>query len=236
MFGAGLTIFVVYVFLNSWRSTLITALSLPTSVIAAFIAVWLCGFTLNFMTLLGLSLAIGVLIDDAIVVRENIVRRMELGEDRRTAALKGTAEIGLAVAATTFSIVAVFGPVAFMPGVSGEWFRPFGVTVVASVLVSLFISFTLDPMLSAYWGDPVDLHDAPRTGISAVLKRFNDWFDHQDDRYGNTAADGPEHADRNKRGSGLAHCEGPGLVDTGGRLFYAAWAEAWTASYWLGDK
>ena len=104
VFGAGLTIFVVYVFLNSWRSTLITALSLPTSVIASFIAVWLCGFTLNFMSLLGLSLAIGVLIDDAIVVRENIVRHMERGFDRRTAALNGTAEIGLAVAATTFSI------------------------------------------------------------------------------------------------------------------------------------
>jgi multidrug efflux pump subunit AcrB len=101
VFGAGLTIFVVYVFLNSWRSTLITALSLPTSVIASFIAVWLCGFTLNFMSLLGLSLAIGVLIDDAIVVRENIVRHMERGFDRRTAALNGTAEIGLAVAATT---------------------------------------------------------------------------------------------------------------------------------------
>ena len=134
VFGAGLTVIVVYVFLNSWRSTLITALSLPTSVIAAFIAEWLCGFTLNFMSLLGLSLAIGVLIDDAIVVRENIVRHMERGEDRVTAARRGTAEIGLAVAATTFSIVAVFVPVAFMPGVSGEWFRPFGVTVVASVL------------------------------------------------------------------------------------------------------
>jgi hydrophobic/amphiphilic exporter-1 (mainly G- bacteria), HAE1 family len=188
VFGAVLTIFVVYVFLNSWRSTLITALSLPTSVIAAFIAVWLCGFTLNFMSLLGLSLAIGVLIDDAIVVRENIVRHMELGEDRRTAALNGTAEIGLAVAATTFSIVAVFVPVAFMPGISGEWFRPFGVTVVASVLVSLFISFTLDPMLSAYWGDPPGHHLAPKHGISRLLERFNLWFDHQSDRYGRVIA------------------------------------------------
>jgi len=187
-FGAGLTIFVVYVFLNSWRSTLITALSLPTSVIAAFIAVWLCGFTLNFMSLLGLSLAIGVLIDDAIVVRENIVRHMEMGEDRRTAALNGTSEIGLAVAATTFSIVAVFVPVAFMPGVSGEWFRPFGLTVVASVLVSLFISFTLDPMLSAYWGDPPGHHLAPKRGISRWLAGFNTWFDHQADRYGRVIA------------------------------------------------
>ncbi len=188
IFGAGLTIFVVYVFLNSWRSTLITALSLPTSAIAAFIAVWACGFTLNFMSLLGLSLAIGVLIDDAIVVRENIVRHMERGADRRTAALEGTSEIGLAVAATTFSIVAVFIPVAFMPGVSGEWFRPFGITVVASVLVSLFISFTLDPMLSAYWGDPPGFQHAERRGISKLLKRFNEWFDHQADRYGHVIA------------------------------------------------
>jgi HAE1 family hydrophobic/amphiphilic exporter-1 len=188
IFGAGLTIFVVYVFLNSWRSTLITALSLPTSVITAFIAVWLCGFTLNFMSLLGLSLAIGVLIDDAIVVRENIVRHMERGSDRRTAALNGTAEIGMAVAGTTFSIVAVFIPVAFMPGVSGEWFRPFGLTVVASVLVSLLISFTLDPMLSAYWGDPPGAHLQPKKGISLKLKQFNDWFDHQADRYGNVIA------------------------------------------------
>jgi HAE1 family hydrophobic/amphiphilic exporter-1 len=188
VFGAGLTIFVVYVFLNSWRSTLITALSLPTSVIAAFIAVWLCGFTLNFMSLLGLSLAIGVLIDDAIVVRENIVRHMERGADRVTAALQGTKEIGLAVAATTFSIVAVFVPVAFMPGVSGEWFRPFGLTVVASVLVSLFISFTLDPMLSAYWGDPPGHAHAPKRGISLWLQRFNQWFDHQADRYGRVIA------------------------------------------------
>lgn len=188
LFGAVLTIFVVYVFLNSWRSTLITALSLPTSVIAAFIAVWLCGFTLNFMTLLGLSLAIGVLIDDAIVVRENIVRHMEMGKDRRTAALVGTAEIGMAVAATTFSIMAVFIPVAFMPGVSGEWFRPFALTVTSSVMVSLFISFTLDPMLSAYWGDPVDRHKQEKKGISLQLERFNNWFDHQAERYGNVIA------------------------------------------------
>jgi HAE1 family hydrophobic/amphiphilic exporter-1 len=185
VFGAGLTIFVVYAFLNSWRSTLITGLSLPTSAIAAFIAVWLCGFTLNFMTLLGLSLAIGVLIDDAIVVRENIVRHMERGEDRMTAARNGTAEIGMAVTATTMSIVAVFVPVAFMGGGPGEWFRPFAVTVAASVLVSLFISFTLDPMMSAYWGDPPNHHKVERRGLSRYLQRFNEWFDHQADRYGN---------------------------------------------------
>ncbi len=188
LFGAVLTIVVVYAFLNSWRSTLITALSLPTSVIAAFIAVWLSGFTLNFMTLLGLSLAIGVLIDDAIVVRENIVRHMATGVDRITAASKGTAEIGLAVASTTFSIIAVFLPVGLMGGGGGEWFRPFALTVASSVLVSLFISFTLDPMLSAYWGDPAVQHAAPRRGLSAVLERFNVWFDHQSERYGKVIA------------------------------------------------
>src|SRR3569832_2225251 len=121
------------------------------------------------MTLLGLSLAIGVLIDDAIVVRENIVRHIERGKDRITAARDGTAEIGLAVAATTFSIIAVFVPVAFMGGGAGEWFRPFAGTVAASVLVSLFIAFTLDPMLSAFWGDPVGYHHAEKKGVSKVL-------------------------------------------------------------------
>jgi HAE1 family hydrophobic/amphiphilic exporter-1 len=188
IYGALLTIIVVYAFLNSWRSTLITATSLPTSVIAAFIAVWACGFTLNFMTLLGLSLAIGVLIDDAIVVRENIVRHMERGADRRTAASAGTQEIGLAVTATTFSIIAVFIPVAFMGGGAGEWFRPFALTVATSVLVSLFISFTLDPMLSAYWGDPVGYAKQPKTGLSLWLSRFNVWFDHQANRYGDVIA------------------------------------------------
>ena len=188
LFGALLTVLVVYAFLNSWRSTLITALALPTSAIASFIAVWACGFTLNFMTLLGLSLAIGVLIDDAIVVRENIVRHMERGADRISASRKGTAEIGLAVAATTFSIIAVFIPVAFMGGGPGQWFRPFALTVATSVLVSLYISFTLDPMLSAYWGDPVGYHKMEKRGLTKWLAKFNTWFDHQADRYGKLIA------------------------------------------------
>jgi HAE1 family hydrophobic/amphiphilic exporter-1 len=176
--GALLTILTVYIFLNSWRSTVITATALPTSVLAAFIAVWACGFTLNFMSLLGLSLAIGVLIDDAIVVRENIVRHMEMGKDKLTASREGTREIGLAVMATTFAIVAVFVPVAFMEGMPGQWFKPFGVTVAVSVLVSLFISFSLDPMLSAYWGDS---HEAkPKHGpVGRALEHFNEWFDRQ---------------------------------------------------------
>ena len=181
--GALLTIVVVFIFLNSWRSTLITSLALPTSVLASFIAVWACGFTLNFMSLLGLSLAIGVLIDDAIVVRENIVRHMEMGKDNMTAARDGTREIGMAVFATTMSIVAVFIPIAFMDGITGQWFKPFGLTVACSVLVSLFISFTIDPMLSAYWHDPDHDKNKKRTGIGAALQKFNIWFDGLSVRY-----------------------------------------------------
>src|SRR5256714_1636796 len=132
--GAGLTILVVFLFLNSWRSTVITGLALPVSVMASFIAVWAFGFTLNTMSLLGLSLAIGILIDDAIVVRENIVRHIEMGKDHMTASHEGTDEIGLAVAATTFSIVAVFVPIAFMYGVAGQWFKPIALTIASSVL------------------------------------------------------------------------------------------------------
>ncbi|MFC4654265.1 efflux RND transporter permease subunit [Rheinheimera marina] len=181
--GALLTIVTVFVFLNSWRSTLITSLALPTSVLASFIAVWICGFTLNFMTLLGLSLAIGILIDDAIVVRENIVRHMEMGKDNMTAARDGTKEIGMAVIATTMSIIAVFIPIAFIDGITGQWFKPFALTVACSVLVSLFISFTLDPMMSAYWHDPDHDKHAKRRGIGALLQKFNLWFDRQAESY-----------------------------------------------------
>ncbi|MBU2426987.1 MAG: efflux RND transporter permease subunit, partial [Gammaproteobacteria bacterium] len=181
--GALLTIVVVFIFLNSWRSTLITSLALPTSVLASFIAVWACGFTLNFMSLLGLSLAIGVLIDDAIVVRENIVRHMEMGKDNMTAARDGTKEIGMAVTATTMSIMAVFIPIAFLDGVTGQWFKPFGLTVACSVLVSLFISFTIDPMMSAYWHDPDHDKTKKRRGLGRLFQRFNLWFDHQAERY-----------------------------------------------------
>jgi hydrophobic/amphiphilic exporter-1 (mainly G- bacteria), HAE1 family len=181
--GALLTVLVVFLFLNSWRSTVITGLALPVSVLSAFVPLLMLGFTLNTMSLLGLSLAIGILIDDAIVVRENIVRHVEMGADHMAAAHEGTDEIGLAVAATTFSIVAVFVPVGFMPGVAGQWFKPFALTIAAAVLVSLFVSFSLDPMLSAYWPDPqLEAHDR-RNPIARALERFNRWFDRQADRY-----------------------------------------------------
>ncbi|HWH82287.1 MAG TPA: efflux RND transporter permease subunit [Burkholderiaceae bacterium] len=152
--GALLTIAIVFLFLHSWRSTIITGLTLPIAVISSFIAIYAFGFTLNFMTMMALSLCIGLLIDDAIVVRENIVRHVHMGKPHMIAAREGTDEIGLAVMATTFAICAVFVPVAFMKGIIGKFFFPFGVTVAVAVLVSLFVSFTLDPMLSSIWKDP----------------------------------------------------------------------------------
>jgi hydrophobe/amphiphile efflux-1 (HAE1) family protein len=152
--GAVLTMVIVFFFLHSWRSTIITGLTLPISVLASFIAMKAFGFTLNFLTLMALSLCIGLLIDDAIVVRENIVRHLGMGKNHRKAAEDGTNEIGLAVMATTFAIVAVFIPVAFMDGIIGRFFLQFGITVAVAVLVSLFVSFTLDPMLSSVWPDP----------------------------------------------------------------------------------
>ncbi|MCG9511936.1 efflux RND transporter permease subunit [Acinetobacter pittii] len=157
--GAVLAILIVLLFLGSFRSTVITGLTLPITLLGTLTFIWAFGFSINMMTLLALSLSIGLLIDDAIVVRENIVRHTELGKDHVTAALEGTKEIGLAVLATTLTIVAVFLPVAFMGGLIGRFFYQFGVTVSTAVLISMFISFTLDPMLSAHWKDPVKKKD-----------------------------------------------------------------------------
>jgi len=174
--GAIFTVMVVFVFLNSWRSTVITGLTLPVSIIAAFIVMKMLGFTLNMLTLMGLSLAVGLLIDDAIVVRENIVRHMQHGRGHFEAARIGTSEIGLAVMATTFSIIAVFVPVAFMRGIVGRFFYEFGITVAFAVLVSLFVSFTLDPMLSSRWYDPA-IAGGRRRGLSRVLEVFDRQFE-----------------------------------------------------------
>ena len=147
--GAGLAVLIIFVFLRSVRSTLISAVALPTSVIATFAFIQVFGFTLNIMTMLGLSLSIGILIDDSIVVLENIYRRMEEGEPPMQASQDGASEIGLAVMATTLSIVAVFVPVAFMKGIVGKFFFEFGITVTVAVLISLFVSLTLTPMLTS---------------------------------------------------------------------------------------
>jgi HAE1 family hydrophobic/amphiphilic exporter-1 len=181
--GGILTILIVFLFLNSWRSTVITGLTLPISVISSFIAMNFLGMTLNMLTLMALSLAIGLLIDDAIVVRENIVRHLQRGEDHFQSAREGTSEIGLAVMATTFSIIAVFVPVAFMKGIVGRFFFHFGITVAFAVLISLFVSFTLDPMLSSRWYDPDIERKGKRHLVARILDRFNNWFDRTADRY-----------------------------------------------------
>jgi len=160
--GAILAVFIVWLFLGSWRSTIITGLTLPISLLGTLAAIWTFGFSINMMTLLALALCIGLLIDDAIVVRENIVRHVGMGKHHRQAALDGTQEIGLAVLATTLVIVAVFLPVAFMGGIIGRFFYQFGVTVSTAVLLSLFVSFTLDPMLSSIWPDPDAAHQHER--------------------------------------------------------------------------
>lgn len=181
--GALLAILIVFLFLGSWRSTVITGLTLPISLLGTLFAVYFFGFTLNLMTLMSLSLCIGLLIDDAIVVRENIVRHGAMGKDHRTAAMDGTREIGLAVLATTLAIVAVFLPVAFMGGIIGRFFYQFGVTVSSAVLLSMFVSFTLDPMLSSIWPDP-DIHGRKKTSwLGRMLDRFSGWLDGLGDVY-----------------------------------------------------
>ncbi|MGA7617518.1 MAG: efflux RND transporter permease subunit [Thermoanaerobaculia bacterium] len=211
LLGGLLTILIVFCFLNSWRSTVITGLTLPISVISSFIAMYFLGMTINVMTLMALSLAIGLLIDDAIVVRENIVRHLEHGQDHYTAAREGTSEIGLAVLATSMSIIAVFIPVAFMKGIVGRFFFQFGMTVAFAVAVSLFVSFTLDPMLSSRWFDP----DIERTGhrhpIARLLDRFNHWFDRTADRYKSVVGWALDHRKSVAALAGVAFIGGLGL-------------------------
>jgi len=179
--GAILTVLIVFLFLNSWRSTVITGLTLPIAIIGTFLFMDLFGFTINMLTLMALSLCVGLLIDDAIVVRENIVRHVQMGKSAYRAALDGTQEIGLAVLATTLSIVAVFLPIGFMGGIIGKFFHEFGLTIVAAVLISMFVSFTLDPMLSSIWHDPsIEAHGkrhAPRTFYDKTIGRVTGAFD-----------------------------------------------------------
>ena len=179
--GAALTILIVFLFLNSWRSTIITGLTLPISIIGTFLFMNLFGFTINNITLMALSLCVGLLIDDAIVVRENIVRHVQMGKSAYNASMDGTKEIGLAVLATTLSIVAVFLPIGFMGGIVGKFFHEFGITIVAAVLLSMFVSFTLDPMLSSIWHDPsIEEHDRkgpPVTLYDKTIGRVTGLFD-----------------------------------------------------------
>ena len=182
--GAFLTVLIVFLFLNSWRSTVITGLTLPIAIIGTFAFMHAFGFTINMITLMALSLCVGLLIDDAIVVRENIVRHVQMGKSAWQASLDGTQEIGLAVLATTLSIVAVFLPIGFMGGIIGKFFHEFGLTIVAAVLISMFVSFTLDPMLSSIWHDPaIDAQGKPpgRSFYDRTLGRVTHAFDRATD-------------------------------------------------------
>lgn len=188
--GIILTVIVVFFFLASFRSTLITSLALPNSLLGAFILLAVAGYTVNVMSLLALSLAVGLLIDDAIVVRENIFRHMEMGKSPRRAALEGTEEVMLAVIATTFTVIAVFGPIAFISGVVGQFLKQFGMTVCFALIISLFDAITIAPMMSAYFAGKVVPHGQAQLGnsfydrtIGKVLQWFNKFQDKLEDWY-----------------------------------------------------
>ena len=149
--GALLAVLVVFIFLHNIRGTIIIALAIPTSMIATFLPMYMLGFTLNTLSLLGLSLAVGILVDDSIVVLENINRHLAMGEEPHVAAINGRSEIGYAAITLTCVDLVVFLPIGFMGGVIGEFFRSFGITVAVATLFSLFVSFTLTPMLAARW-------------------------------------------------------------------------------------
>lgn len=178
--GAILAILTIFLFLRSWRSTLIGALAIPTSIITTFLMIKFMNFSLNTMSLIALSLSIGLLIDDAVVVIENIVRHIHMGKNLFKAAQEATAEIGLAVMATTFTVVAVFLPVALMTGMAGQFLKQFGLTVVFSLLISLLVAFTLVPLLSSRY---LSQEEEDYKGMTAwVLNNFNrgfEWFKEQ---------------------------------------------------------
>ncbi|SDD62198.1 efflux RND transporter permease subunit [Sporomusa acidovorans] len=181
--GGLLAVAIVFLFLGNWRSTIIAAIAIPTSIITSFLAMKALNFTLNTMSLLALSLAVGLLIDDAIVVIENIVRHLEMGKSKYDAAAEGTAEIGLAVTATTLTLVAVFLPVGMMTGIVGQFFKQFGITVAVSVLVSLFVAFTLTPMLSSKYLSRGSAGEST-SKFARIWTGWNHKFDYWTGRYG----------------------------------------------------
>lgn len=171
-FGIFLVALIVYIFLHNFRGMLIVAIAIPICIFATFIAMKLFGFTINNLSMLALSLAVGVLVDDAIVVLENIYRHLQKGEDPREAAINGRAEIGLAAIAITLADVVVFLPIGNMGGIVGQFFRPLGIGFAVAVIISLFVSFTITPMLAARWyrkGENVEHFD----------KGFAGWFERQ---------------------------------------------------------
>ncbi|OGS19520.1 MAG: hypothetical protein A3J83_02690 [Elusimicrobia bacterium RIFOXYA2_FULL_40_6] len=184
--GIFLAIIVVYLFLGNFKSTFITIMALPNSLIGAFILMGIAGFSVNMLTLMALSLAVGLLIDDAIVVRENIFRHIEEGEDPKSAAEKGTNEVMLAVVATTLAIIAVFLPVGFLQGMVGQFFKEFGLTIVFAMTISLFDALTVAPMLSAYLIGKIDKTKKPswlEKVVYAPADKFNDFYNVVEKKY-----------------------------------------------------
>ena len=175
LIGIVLTIIVVFFFLGSGRSTLITGLALPNSLMGAFILMSWAGFSINVMSLLALSLSVGLLVDDAIVVRENIFRHRTMGKSAIQAAIEGTAEVRLAVIATTLTVIAVFGPIGFLKGIVGQFFKEFGLSICFAMAISLFDALTIAPMMSAYFGGA---HHEVRKGVyKATIGKLLDWFE-----------------------------------------------------------
>ncbi|MGZ5279652.1 MAG: efflux RND transporter permease subunit, partial [Pseudobdellovibrionaceae bacterium] len=172
LIGIALCMLVVFFFLGSGKSTFITGMALPNSLLGGFVIMYAAGFTINILTLLALSLAVGLLIDDAIVVRENIFRHIEMGKSPKQASIEGTKEVAQAVLATTLVVIAVFGPIAFMSGVVGQFFKQFGLTVVFTMLISLFDAFTVAPMLSTYLATKAD-HKKSNGPIARMLASFD---------------------------------------------------------------
>jgi HAE1 family hydrophobic/amphiphilic exporter-1 len=186
IFGGLMAVVIILLFLLDVRGTFISSLALPTSVIGTFFVMYVLGYSLNQMTLLSLSLAIGLLIDDAVVVRESITHRLEQGEGPEEASSNGTRDVFLAVLATTLSLVAVFVPVAFMPGIVGQFFKQFGITISVAVLISMFVSFTLDPMLSSRLSKRRTPGQHEKEG--AVAFRLRTFFEANERLYGRALA------------------------------------------------
>ncbi|EJO77507.1 efflux RND transporter permease subunit [Leptospira interrogans] len=176
--GILLAVITVYFFLGNFRSTVITGLALPNSMLGAFVLMWTMGFTINVMTLLALSLAVGLLVDDAIVVRENIFRKLEEGKGVMEAAETGTTEVTLAVIGTSLTVIAVFLPVGFLSGIVGQFFKQFGLTVVFAMLISLFDGLAVAPMLSAYFAGKIDHNAKPNKAVE-LFDKFQTWLERQ---------------------------------------------------------
>lgn len=176
--GILLAVITVYFFLGNFRSTVITGLALPNSMLGAFVLMWAMGFTINVMTLLALSLAVGLLVDDAIVVRENIFRKLEEGKGVMEAAETGTTEVTLAVIGTSLTVIAVFLPVGFLSGIVGQFFKQFGLTVVFAMLISLFDGLAVAPMLSAYFAGKIDHNAKPNKAVE-LFDKFQTWLERQ---------------------------------------------------------